>query len=191
MFYMCLFSHQSAQLFLYKVSRLSSPRKGLLMDRCGALLLVTQYRKSAGTSVSCRTRGMPKIYCTTFIKRRFMWLYLLYRIAYIRIRLERWWDTAHVLSWAGCEPLISLMFFLYFHVVYRSYFQVSSFQFGWFEVFYFSVYVNVSFVILKNIEIGDFFSYQYIINLGLLGFIVLLLKAVTEQQCDFRSFYPL
>lgn len=83
------------------------------------------------------------------------------------------------------------MFFLYFHVVYRSYFQVSSFQFGWFEVFYFSVYVNVSFVILKNIEIGDFFSYQYIINLGLLGFIVLLLKAVTEQQCDFRSFYPL
>lgn len=53
---MCL----SVYLSLMKVSRLSSPRKGQLMDRFDALLLATQSLKSAGTSVSCLTRGVSR-----------------------------------------------------------------------------------------------------------------------------------
>lgn len=70
MFYTCMLN--MSLLCLCKVSLLSSPRRGPLMDRCDALLQVTRSLKSAGTSVSCPTRGMPKIYDTSFVKRVFI-----------------------------------------------------------------------------------------------------------------------
>lgn len=81
--YMCVLyaEYVSTHRFLYKVSRLSSLRKALLMDRCGALLLVTQPLKSAGTSVRCPTRGEQRYNALLSSKER-----LLYLIAYVRIR---------------------------------------------------------------------------------------------------------